>query len=136
MIIKKIKYEDYDGNQREEEFYFNLSRAEIMKMEMSVQGGLDAKIKRLGQTKDAPEVMQLFEDIIAKAYGVKSLDGKRMVKSKELSEEFMQTEAYSELLMELLSSPEAASEFINGVVAKDKLTIGSEVDSTNPVIEK
>ena len=124
MLVKKIKYEDYDGNQREEDFYFNLSRAELMEMELGVSGGLDAKIKRLSQTLDGPEVMKMFKEIISKAYGIKSLDGKRMVKSEQISEEFMQTEAYSELLMELLTDPEAAAAFINAVVPKqDKSSI-------------
>ena len=118
MLVKTIKYEDYNGVEREEDFYFNLSKADIIEMEMGVNGGLDAKIKRLTQSMDGPEIMKLFKEIIFKAYGVKSDDGKRLIKSEQLSTEFSQTEAYSELLMELLSDPEAAANFVKAILPK------------------
>lgn len=118
MLVKTIKYEDYNGQEREEEFLFNLSKAELIEMELGVDGGLDAKIKRLTQTMNGPEIMKLFKEIIMKSYGVKSDDGKRLIKSEQLSLEFTQTEAYSELLMELCSNPEAAANFIKAILPK------------------
>ena len=118
MLIKTIEYEDYNGMKRKEDFYFNLSKADIIEMELGVDGGLDAKIKRLTQTINGPEIMKLFKEIIFKAYGVKSDDGRRLIKSEQLSTEFSQTEAYSELIMELLSDPEAAAAFIKAIIPK------------------
>jgi len=118
MLVKTIKYEDYNGQQREEEFLFNLSKAELIEMELGVEGGLDAKIKRLTQTMNGPEIMKLFKEIIMKSYGIKSDDGKRLIKNEQISLEFTQTEAYSELLMELCSDPEAAANFIKAILPK------------------
>ena len=72
MIKKTIKYEDYNGNEREEEFYFNLSNAELTKMELGVEGGLSERLKKVLATKDTPQILKVFEEIINKAYGVKS----------------------------------------------------------------
>ena len=116
MIKKTIKYADYDGVQHEEDFYFNLSRAEIIEMEFGVKGGLTKKLERISKSQDPTQVMPVFKDIILKAYGKKSDDGKRFIKSKALSEEFAQTEAYSELLIELIGDEKKASEFVNGLV--------------------
>lgn len=119
MLKKRIKYTDYNGTIREEDFYFNLSKAEIMEMEMTTNGGLTETINRIIDTQDAPSIIKIFKEIILKAYGEKSPDGKRMIKSKELAESFAQTEAYSELFMELASDSDAASKFINGIIPAD-----------------
>ena len=119
MLKKHIAYTDYNGTKREEDFYFNLTKAEIMEMEMSTTGGLTEMINRIIETQDAPSIIKVFKDIIMKAYGEKSPDGKRFVKSQELSESFAQTEAYSELFMELASDSEAASKFVNGIIPAD-----------------
>ena len=119
MLKKRITYTDYNGNKREEDFYFNLSKAEIMEMEMSTSGGLTDMITHIIESQDAPSIIKVFKDIIMKAYGEKSPDGKRMVKSKELSEAFAQTEAYSELFMELATDSDAASKFVNGIIPAD-----------------
>ena len=119
MLKKRISYTDYNGNKREEDFYFNLTKAEIMEMEMSTTGGLTEMIQRIIETQDAPSIIKVFKDIIMKSYGEKSPDGKRFVKSAELSEGFAQTEAYSELFMELASDSDAASKFVNGIIPAD-----------------
>ena len=119
MLKKRISYTDYNGTKREEDFYFNLNKAEIMEMEMSTTGGLTEMITRIVETQDAPSIIKVFKDIIMKAYGEKSPDGKRFVKSKELSDAFAQTEAYSELFMELASDSDAASKFVNGIIPAD-----------------
>ncbi len=119
MLKKRIAYTDYNGNKREEDFYFNLTKAEIMEMEMSTTGGMTEMIQRIVETQDAPSIIKVFKEIIMKSYGEKSPDGKRFVKSPELSEAFSQTEAYSELFMELASDSDAASKFVNGIIPAD-----------------
>ena len=118
MLKKVIKYVDYNGVERTEDCYFNLSKAEIMEMEMSVDGGLVEKLNKIVKSKNGPEIMKTFKELILKAYGVKSDDGRRFIKSKKLSEEFEQTEAYSNLFMELLDANKAA-EFVNGIIPSD-----------------
>lgn len=119
MLKKVIKYEDYNGVQREEAFYFNLTKAEIMEMELSTVGGLTGMITSIVEAKDTPAIIKTFKEIILKAYGEKSPDGKRFMKSEEISAAFAQTEAYSELFMELLTDSKAAADFVNGIVPAD-----------------
>lgn len=116
MLKKTIKYVDFNGVEREEDFWFNLMESEITEMELSKQGGLTESIKRIVQTQDGPKIIEIFKEIILKAYGEKSEDGRRFIKSKELSEAFSQTNAYSNLFMELSMDDKAAAEFINGIV--------------------
>lgn len=119
MLKKTITYTDYNGAERTEDFYFNLSKAEITEMEMGVKGGLTETITRIVAAQDSPAIIKIFKDLILKAYGVKSPDGKRFEKSPELSAEFSQTEAYSNLFMELAFDANKAAEFINGIVPAD-----------------
>ena len=119
MLKKTIKYTDYDGNEREEDFYFNLSKAEVTEMELSKEGGMSEYIKKISATQNGPELIKLFKEIIIKSYGEKSLDGKRFIKNKELTEAFIQTEAYSELFVELASNADEAVKFINGIMPKN-----------------
>lgn len=116
MLKKKITYTDYNGVERSEDFYFNLTEAEITEMEMSTTGGFTGMIQRIVDAQDMPSIIKVFKEIILKAYGEKSADGRRFVKSEELSNEFSQTEAYSQLFMELATDAEAASAFINAIV--------------------
>lgn len=123
MLKKTIKYTDYNGVERNEEFLFNLSKAELMEMEMTTTGGLADMIQRIVDTQDAPEIIKIFKDIILKAYGEKSADGKRFIKVNDagipLSVAFSQTEAYSQLFMELATDADAAANFIKGIVPGD-----------------
>jgi len=122
MIKKTITYTDYDGNTRTEDFYFNLSKPELMEMDFSASGGMEKMIKRIVATNDTKRIIEIFKDIILRSYGEKSADGKRFVKvvdGRKLSEDFAQTEAYSELFMELATDDKAASEFINGVIPQN-----------------
>ena len=123
MLKKTIAYTDYNGVERKEDFYFNLSKAEIMEMEMSTSGGLTEMISKIVAAQDTPAIIKLFKDLVLRAYGEKSLDGKRFVKIDEngipLSRAFSQTEAYSVLFMELATDDEAASEFVNGTGPAD-----------------
>jgi hypothetical protein len=116
MYKKVIEYTDYDGNQRKETFYFNFSKAELSEMEMSAVGGFANQIQKIVDEHDNKRIIELFKDIILKSYGEKSADGKHFVKSPELSTAFSQTEAYSELFMELSSNTDSANAFINGII--------------------
>lgn len=116
MLKKRVKYTDYDGVEREEDFYFNLSKAEVTEMELSTTGGLSSILKKIVEEKDSKRIMFMFKDIVLKSFGVKSDDGKRFIKNEELKEGFSQTEAYVEVFMELASNAEAATAFVNGIM--------------------
>lgn len=119
MLKQTITYTDYNGNERTEDFYFNLTKAEVMEMEMSTSGGLTETIQRIVTAQDAPAIIKIFKDIVLRAYGEKSLDGKRFIKNDELREAFSQTEAYSQLFMELATDADKASKFVNGIMPAD-----------------
>lgn len=119
MLKKTITYTDYNDVERKEDFYFNLSKAEIMEMELGTEGGLAEMIQKIIDTQDTPKIVKIFKDLVLKAYGEKSADGKRFIKNDEIREGFAQTEAYSELFMELATNAEAAAAFVNGIVPKD-----------------
>lgn len=116
MLKKIISYTDYDGNEREESFYFNLTESEIIEMEFSTTGGLTQMIEKIVETRDSTRIMSIFKEIILKSYGEKSADGRRFVKSREISEAFSQTPAYNKLFMELVTDAKKASDFVNGLV--------------------
>lgn len=116
MLKKSITYTDYNEVTHTETYYFNLSKAECMEMEMSTSGGLTEMINKIIETQDVPAIIKIFKDLILKAYGVKSPDGKRFIKSEELSTAFAQTEAYSVLFMELATNAEEAAAFVNGIM--------------------
>ena len=116
MLKKTVTYVDYNGVERTEDFYFNLSKAEVAEMELLVEGGFSKMFAEIVKSKDNVRIMELFKQMVLKAYGEKSADGKRFVKSKELSEAFSQTEAYSEIFMELALDEKAAAAFVNGIM--------------------
>lgn len=136
MLKKTITYNDYNGVERKEDFYFNLSKAEIMEMQMGTTGGFDNTIRKIIAAQDTPSLIRIFKDLILKAYGEKSDDGKRFVKIDKfghpLSVDFSQTEAYSNLFMELATDDKAAAEFINGIIPAD---IAKEI-ANNPELSK
>ena len=123
MITETIKYTDYNGTEREEKFLFNLSKAELMEMEMGTTGGLTETLKKIIETQDTPSIIKMFKDLILKSYGEKSADGKRFMKidaqGNPLSIAFSQTEAYSQLFMKLATDADAAARFVKGIVPSD-----------------
>lgn len=131
MITKTITYTDYNGTERTEKFHFNLNKAEIMEMEMSETGGLAEKIQKIVDSQDSKEIFKLFKDIILKAYGEKSDDGKRFIKDEKLSNAFSQTEAYSILFMELATDADAAANFVNGIIPSD---VAARVEAQHPAL--
>lgn len=119
MLKKIITYTDYNGVERTEPFYFNLSKAELMEMELGVTGGMTEMLDKIIAAKDSPSLMKTFKEMIMKSYGIKSDDGKRLIKSEELSIAFTQTEAYSVLFMELITDDKAAADFVNGIIPNE-----------------
>ena len=119
MLKKTINYVDYNGTERNEDFYFNLNKAEVMEMEMSTKGGLYEMIERIVKAQDHPALIKVFKELILKAYGEKSPDGKHFNKSDAIREAFASTEAYSNLFMELATDADAASKFVNAIVPAD-----------------
>lgn len=120
MLKKTITYTDYNGVERTEDFYFNLNEAEMVDLEMGISGGFTEWVERVVKAKDGPTIMKLFKDFIARSYGIKSPDGTRFEKSKEISDAFMQTEAYNVLFMELVYDDKVAAAFVNAIVPKVK----------------
>ena len=116
MLKKTVTYVDYNGVERTEDFYSNLSKAEVTEMELSVEGGFSKMLEEIVKSNDNARILELFKEMVLKAYGEKSADGRRFVKSKELSEAFSQTEAYSEIFMELAMDEKAAAAFVNGIM--------------------
>lgn len=132
MLKKIITYTDYNGVERTEPFYFNLSKAELMEMELGVTGGMTEMLNKIIAAKDAPSLMKTFKEMIMKAYGVKSDDGKRIIKSEELSIAFTQTEAYSVLFMELITDDKAAADFVNGIIPNEiQAEVAAQTAKTN-----
>lgn len=124
MYIKEITYEDYNGEKVSEKFYFNFTKAELATMNLEQEGGLQNYIERISNERDTPKLVKLFQDLILKAYGVKSDDGKHFIKVKDghrLAEDFMQTDAYSEYFMMLVQDDKEATNFINGCIPKELL---------------
>ena len=119
MLKKTITYTDFNGNERTEDFYFNLTKAEVMEMEMSTTGGMAEMIQNIVAAQDAPAIIKIFKDLVLKAYGQKSPDGKTFMKNDQIREEFVSTEAYSNLFMELAFDADAAAKFVNGIMPKD-----------------
>jgi len=128
MVKKTITYTDYNGVERKEDFYFNFKKSEILEMEMGTQGGLAEKIQKVIDSKDQVEIINIFKDLVLKAYGVKSDDGKRFIKSPELSKEFTETEAYSEIFMELAMDADAAAAFVKGIIPEEKPSVPAPKD--------
>lgn len=134
MLSKSIKYTDYNGVEREEKFLFNLSKAELMEMQYGTTGGLTQTIKKIIETEDSATIIKIFKELVLKAYGEKSADGKRFMKvddnGRPLSIAFSQTEAYSNLFMELATNADAAANFVKGIIPAD-VEIPENIDLNN-----
>lgn len=119
MLKREIKYEDWDGVQTSDVFYFNISKPELIDMEVEHKGGLAVYLEKIIEAKDHKELVNQLKEIVLKAYGVRSDDGKRFIKTDEIREEFSQTAAYPALFMELASDDRAAIIFLRGVMPQD-----------------
>lgn len=128
MLKKTIKYTDFNGDQREEVFYFNMSKAELLKEETSLEGGFEGTVKKIMEGQKGGEMFQLFTDLILNAYGEKSADGKRFEKNQEIRDTFQQSPAFDELITEMLTDPNAAADFVNGIVPKDLEEVAKKME--------
>lgn len=116
MLKRTITYTDFNGVERTEDFYFNLTQAELMDMELGTVGTFTAMVQGIVNAKDTPSIIKIFKDLLFRAYGEKSPDGRRFIKSDEISKAFSETNAYSKLYMELATDDDKAAEFINGIM--------------------
>lgn len=116
MFKKTVTYTDYNGSERTEDFYFHLTQAELVEMQTSVNGGLDERLNRIIKAKDIPSIVSIVKEIVLKAYGEKSLDGRRFMKNQEITDNFAETEAYSIIFMELATDDAKCAEFMNAIV--------------------
>lgn len=112
-------YVDFNGVERTEDFYFNLTKAEVAEMQLTTDGGLDAYIQKIVDAKDQKAIIEIFKELVLKCYGEKSDDGRRFVKSDEIREAFSQTQAYSDIFIELATDDKAAAAFVNGITPSD-----------------
>ncbi len=119
MLKREINFEDFNGNPSTEVFYFNISKPELIELEVEYDEGFGAMIQGVIDAKDHKTLIKRFKDIVLMAYGQKSVDGKRFIKSEQLREEFAQTAAYSALFMELATDDNAAVIFLKSVLPRD-----------------
>ena len=139
MFVKEIKYTDYNGVDRSEKFYFNLNKSELTEMDLTTAGGMKSFIDRITNTQDQAELIKLFKELILKAYGVKSDDGKRFIKNDEIRDSFSQTMAYDTYFMLLATNEKEAIKFVNGIMPADLVAEaqkqGQIPASTSPIKE-
>lgn len=129
MYKKTVTYVDYNGEERTEDFYFNLTKAELFDLEFETPGGFGDYAQRIVNAKDRQEMIGTFKKILEMSYGEKDATGRRFVKSKELTKAFMETPAYAEIYLELATDEKAAAEFINGVLPSDLSEMAAKAKS-------
>lgn len=126
MLTKTITYEDFYGNKVTEVCQFHLTKSELMKMELSEAGGMYATLDKMVKENNTPKLVAYFDNFIKASYGKKSEDGRRFVKTKEATDDFVSGLAYDELIVELLSNPDEAVAFFQGIMPKE---LASQIDS-------
>lgn len=136
MFVDRRTYTDFNGVERTEDFYFNLTQAEIMEMELGTNGGLAEMIQQVVDAQDAPSIIKIFKDLVLKAYGEKSADGKRIIKDEEISKAYSQTTAYSDLFVELATDAEKAAAFVNGIVPQSSKIASVDARGKLAVVDK
>lgn len=137
MLKKTITYKDYNDNERTEDFRFHLSKAEITDMELAIEGGLSAKLQAIVNSNSTPEILKIFKEFILNSYGKLSDDGKEFLKvdpvtGEKYANRFMQSKAFEEFYMELLSDANAAANFINGIMPKELMDEVEKQKKENP----
>lgn len=131
MLKKTITYTDYNGNERTEDFWFNISKVEAIEIQAEYNGDFEEMILRLTSEQDMKKIIEIFQYIVLKAYGQKSLDGRRFVKTPELQNEFAQTEAYVNLFMELAGNADEAARFIRGIMPHADEKSAAQIEATS-----
>lgn len=119
MLKKTIKYTNFSGVERERTLYFDLTKAELTMLGLSVDGGLDVVLTNLMEAENIPELIQNFEKILLLSYGEKSEDGERFIKGDDISRKFKESPVYDEIFMELITDEKKAADFINAVMPDD-----------------
>lgn len=120
MYKKTITYEDFLGQERTEEFFFNLTKAEIVEwLSTNAEYTLDRVLEHMSKKQNVKGLMESVKQLIYMAYGEISIDGRRFIKNQEVKDNFMETNAYSVLFMELATDAKAAAEFVNSIIPKD-----------------
>ena len=127
------KYEDYNGNQREEDFYFHITKAELMEIDFIMEGGLQKTIEKIISTQDKKALIEIFKKLVVAAYGEKSADGRRFMKNDEVKKNFTETEAYSQIFMKLATDDKEANAFIAGVMPKDLQEEAKRIEMENKI---
>ncbi len=135
MLKKTIAFTDYLGNEREEDFYFHLNKAEVTEMQLEIDGGLTGMLERIIQKKSGPDIIKTFKMLIMRSYGVPSPDGRKFMKSKEITEDFLQTEAYNNFFMELVTDAGKAADFIRDILPNMENDV-SKVNQDNLIQSK
>ena len=143
MIKKTVEYTDFDGNKRKEDFYFHLTEAEVADWELSVEGGLSKRLVNIIKSNDVRKIIPIYKEILIKSYGVKSADGRRFIKNDEVRDDFVQTQAFSDLYMKLATDAEEGSNFIKGIMPaideskfKDVNKMIESSDDVDEIIDK
>lgn len=133
MIKKTITFEDYAGNKREEEHFFHLNKAEVVKwLTTSGDYTLDKLLDKIVKERNGKQIMEIFDDLLHRSYGKISLDGRRFEKSEEIWKDFSESEAYSTLFMEIVTDAKKAADFVNGIIPKDMANEIEKIMKENP----
>lgn len=132
MLKKTITYIDYNDQKRTEDYWFHLTKSELIELDASNEGGLETTIRKIIKETDTKRIVELVKNLVLKSYGEKSTDGKRFVKSKEAAEAFMQTEAYSQLFVDLISDPDQMTAFFKGIIPQDVREQADKMAKENP----
>jgi len=119
MLKKTITFKDLDGNEITEDFYFNLSKRELAEMKIAHKGDLSEYLKEIIRSEDGQAILDNIKNFIAMSVGVRGEDGRRFIKNRDITDSFMQSDAYDELFFELVSNADAAADFFMGIVPED-----------------
>lgn len=119
MLKKTITYEDFNGDMVTEDHFFHISKADLVELEVSHEGGMATWLQKIVESNNGKDIIEEFKKLLLMSYGKKSADGKRFIRTPEMREEFLSSEAYSTLFMELVTDATAAAAFVNGIVPKN-----------------
>ena len=132
MLKKTITYTDYNDQKRTEDYWFHLTKTELIELDASNEGGLETTIRKIIKETDTKRIVELVKTLVLKSYGEKSADGKRFIKSEEAAKAFMQTEAYSQLFVDLISDAEQMAAFFKGIIPQDLREQADKLEKENP----
>lgn len=121
MITKTIQYHDLDGDLREDEFCFSMNETQYARVNGLFPGGLEDYALKAAKDKNADAMFKVVDTLVREAYGERK--GKDFVKvlpdGQKLADFFINTEAYDNLLMEVMSSEDNLVAFMSGCLNKN-----------------